>query len=119
GPGYRVSASANPYRALGFGWIIGESCRCPCEFFLHLSILLRMSQKNIALAEARHSRNPLGLRHLTGTAPRSALRAEPTENEFAFTKNPLTEGARGRSGYVVPLHVLNIAAAGANEVVMH
>src|SRR5438552_4313502 len=55
---------------------------------------------------------------LTGSAPRSALRTEPPENEFAFAKNPLTEGARARPGYVVPLHVLNIAAAVANEVVM-
>src|SRR5208283_5992613 len=55
---------------------------------------------------------------LTGSAPRSALRAEPPENEFAFAKNPLTEGARRRYGYVVPLHVLNIAAAVADEVVM-
>jgi ABC-type hemin transport system ATPase subunit len=50
--------------------------------------------------------------------PRSALRAEPPENEFAFANNPLTEGARGRPGHVVPLNVLNIAAAVADEVVM-
>ena len=41
GPSHRVSASANIYRALGFGWIIGDNRRCPCEFFLHLLILLR------------------------------------------------------------------------------
>src|SRR6266699_2603980 len=58
------------------------------------------------------------LRHLTGSVPRRALGAEPPENEFAFAKNPLTEGARGRLGHVVPLHVLNIAAAVADEVVM-
>src|SRR6266436_10321095 len=69
GPGYRVSASANLYRALGFGWIIGDNCRCPCEFFLHLLILLRISPNNIAL------------RRLAGSAPRGALRAEPPENE--------------------------------------
>src|SRR5271169_2269949 len=57
-------------------------------------------------------------RHLTGSAPRSALGAEPPENEFAFAKNPLTEGARGRPGHVVPLQVLNIATAVADEVVM-
>src|ERR1700675_4262088 len=55
---------------------------------------------------------------LTGSAPRSTLRAESPENEFAFAKNPLTEGARSRPGHVVPLHVLYIAAAVADEVVM-
>src|SRR5260370_35888141 len=58
------------------------------------------------------------LRHLTGSVPRSALRAESRENEFAFAKNPLTEGARDRPGHVVPLDVLYIAAAVADEVVM-
>src|SRR5260370_23688948 len=71
-----------------------------------------------ALADARHSSVSTRLRHLTGSAPRSALRAEPPENEFAFAKNPLTEGARGRPGHAVPLNVLNIAAAVADEVVM-
>src|ERR1700682_5190361 len=55
---------------------------------------------------------------LTRSAPRSTLRAESPENEFAFAKNPLTEGARSRPGHVVPLNVLNIAAAVADEVVM-
>src|SRR5580704_10048734 len=58
------------------------------------------------------------LRRLTGSVSRSALRAEPTENEFIFAKNPLTEGARSRPGHVVPLNVLNLAAAVADEVVM-
>src|SRR5579872_6327154 len=58
------------------------------------------------------------LRHLTGIVTRSALRAEPAENELAFPKNPLTERARGRSRHVVPLNILNIAAAVADEVVM-
>src|SRR6202163_2236938 len=58
------------------------------------------------------------LRHLTGSVPRSALRAEPSENEFAFAKNPLTEGARSRPGHVVPFNVLNIAAAVADKMVM-
>jgi len=71
-----------------------------------------------ALADARFTRHTRALRRLTGSAPRSALRAEPPENEFAFAKNPLTEGARGRPGHVVPIHILNIAAAVANEVVM-
>ena len=60
----------------------------------------------------------LRLRHLTGSAPRSALGAQPAENEFAFAKNPLTKGARGRLGYVAPFNVLDIAAAVADEVVM-
>src|SRR6266436_1332586 len=55
---------------------------------------------------------------LTGSASRSALRAEPPKNELAFTNNPLPERARGRPGHVVPVHVLNIAAAVADEVVM-
>jgi hypothetical protein len=54
----------------------------------------------------------------TGNAPRGALRAEPAENELVFANDPLAEGARGWPGDVVPLHVLNIAAAVADEVVM-
>ena len=49
-------------------------------------------------------------------AERTSCRAPG--NEFAFAKNPLTEGARGRPGHIVPLHVLNIAAAIADEMVM-
>ena len=56
--------------------------------------------------------------HLYRKRAAGALRAEPPENEFAFAKNPLTEGARSRLGHVVPLHVLDIAAAVADEVVM-
>src|SRR5260221_1467010 len=55
---------------------------------------------------------------LTGSAPRSALGAESPENEVAFAKNPLTEGARARPGHVIPFNILNIAAAVADEVVM-
>ncbi len=47
-----------------------------------------------------------------------ALRAPAPENKFAFTKYPLTERARGRSGHLVPLDVLKLAAAVADEVVM-
>src|ERR1019366_10077774 len=74
-------------------------------------MLLRISQKILRRTTKR-------LRHLTGSVPRSALCAEPPKNEFAFAKNPLTEGARGRPGHAVPLNVLNIAAAVADEVVM-
>src|SRR6476660_6659057 len=69
-----------------------------------------------ALADGSHSSVSTRLRHLTRSVPRSALRAEPPENEFAFPKNPLTEGTRGRPGHVVPLNVLNIAAAVADEM---
>ena len=47
-----------------------------------------------------------------------ALHAESPENEFAFAKHPLAERARGRPGHVVPLDVLDLAAAVADEVVM-
>ena len=49
----------------------------------------------------------------------SALRAESPENQFAFAKNPLTEGGRGRPGHIVPLEALNLAAAVADEVMPH
>jgi hypothetical protein len=55
---------------------------------------------------------------LDGTVLRSAFGAQPPENEFAFADDPLAEGARGRLGHVVPLNVLNISAAVANEVMM-
>jgi len=58
------------------------------------------------------------LRQLTGSAPRSAPRAEPAENKLGFAKNPLTESARSRPGHIVPLDVFNIATAVADEVVM-
>jgi hypothetical protein len=48
----------------------------------------------------------------------SALRAKPTENKLAFTNNSLAERTRGRFGHVVPLHVLHIGAAVADEVVV-
>jgi hypothetical protein len=69
------------------------------------------------LSRAIHPVSTL-LRNLTGSAPQSALGAEPPENEFAFAKNTLTEGARSGPGHVVPLDVLNVAAAVADEVVM-
>jgi hypothetical protein len=50
--------------------------------------------------------------------PRSAFGAQPPENELALADDPLAEGARGRLGHVVPLNVLNISAAVANEVMM-
>src|SRR5262249_24455684 len=58
------------------------------------------------------------LPHSAGSMPGSALRAEPPQNEFAFPKNSLAEQARARPGHAVPRHVLHIAAAVADEVVM-
>ena len=54
---------------------------------------------------------------LTGNTLR-ALRAKPAENKLAFTNNSLAERTRGGLGHVVPLHVLNIAASVAYEVVV-
>jgi hypothetical protein len=48
----------------------------------------------------------------------SALRAKPPKNEFAFANNPFAEGTRGRTGHVVPLNILNLSAAVADEVMM-
>lgn len=49
---------------------------------------------------------------------RSALRAKTAENELAFANDPFAERDGGRLGHVVPLNVLHIAAAVADEVVM-
>jgi hypothetical protein len=48
----------------------------------------------------------------------SALRAETSKNQLAFTNNSLTERTRGRLGHVVPIYVLHTAAAVADEVVV-
>jgi hypothetical protein len=106
------------------------------EFFFHEFILLNvLAQKDCDEIQNHHgfpiraiAGRPLPtraihrvftrLRHLTGSVSRSALRADSPENELAFAKNPLTERTRGRLRHVVPLDVLNIAAAVANEVVM-
>ena len=48
----------------------------------------------------------------------SALRAEAAKNQFTFAKNAFPQRARSRPGYFVPIDVLNIAAAIADEVVM-
>jgi hypothetical protein len=58
------------------------------------------------------------VRWLTVSVPRGALRAQPPENEFAITKDTPTKGTRGRPGHVVPLHILDVAASVADEVVM-
>ncbi len=49
---------------------------------------------------------------------RRAFGAKSAENEFALANDPLTQGARGWHGYVIPLNVLNIFAAVADEVMM-
>jgi len=56
--------------------------------------------------------------HTPATLDGSALCAEPPDNEFTFAKNAFAERARGRLRHVEPLHVLNLAAVIADEVVM-
>jgi len=75
------------------------------------ALLDRLSQKNPHTSR-------LTSPDLTRSSPRSTLRAEPPEDEFAFAKNPLTEGARARLGHVIPFNILDVAAAVADEVVM-
>ena len=70
------------------------------ELFLHIFLFLIDESKNVLRAR------------------RSALRAEPAENEFVFAKNPLPEGARGGPRHVVPIDILDIPAAVADEMVM-
>jgi hypothetical protein len=48
----------------------------------------------------------------------STFSTEPAKNEFAFADNPLTKKPRRRSGQLIPLHVLNIPTAVADEMVM-
>ena len=52
-----------------------------------------------------------------GVTP-GTLRAKPSKNQFAFANYTLAEGSRCRFRYVVPFHVLNIAAAVANKMVV-
>src|SRR5580700_1799065 len=108
----------------------GDRCPpCGIECFVHMFALLRIG-KNVCLplnsskicnqlrthpgirtitAFARAD-NPLSTlrRHSLGSVPRTTLRAESPENQFAFANNSLPQGGRGRLGHVVPLHVLNI-----------
>ena len=55
---------------------------------------------------------------LTGSVSWSALRTESAKNQFAFANHTFTDGTRGGPGNVVPIDVLNIPAAVADEVVM-
>src|SRR5439155_25709407 len=55
--------------------------------------------------------------HLTRRTP-SPLRAKPAENELAFANNSLAQRTRSRLGHVVPIDLLNIAAAVTNEMMM-
>jgi hypothetical protein len=55
---------------------------------------------------------------LSVSTTRRTLRAETPKNHFTFAKNPLTQGACSRLRHLVPLDVLNIAAAVADEVVV-
>ena len=66
----------------------------------------------------------LSLRHFfrsvsrTGSAPWSALRAEPPENQLAFAQNPFPKRAGAGPRHVEPVRILHIAATVADEVVM-
>jgi hypothetical protein len=57
-------------------------------------------------------------RSLGRTLLRRAFSAKSAENEFAIANDALAQGARGRPGHVVPLNVVNISAAVADEVMM-
>lgn len=52
-----------------------------------------------------------------GTMP-SALGAESPKNKLAFTNYSLAQRTRGRLGHVVPVDILNIAAAVTDEMMM-
>ena len=57
-------------------------------------------------------------RRLTRSVPLSAPRAEPAKNKLAVANNPLTDRTTSGPGDVVPLHVFNVTAAIADEVVV-
>ena len=44
-------------------------------------------------------------------APGRTLRAQSPENEFTLPKHPLAERACGRPGHLIPVHILDVAAA--------
>jgi hypothetical protein len=48
----------------------------------------------------------------------SALRAETAKNQFTFAKHAFSKRGGSWLGYFVPLNILNIPAAVADEVVM-
>jgi hypothetical protein len=47
-----------------------------------------------------------------------ALYAKTAKNKLAFADNPISEKTRGGLRHIAPIHVLDITAAVANEVVM-
>ncbi len=55
---------------------------------------------------------------LARNASRSTSGAEPPENYFVPSQNPLAESAGSRLPHVVPLQIFDVAAAIADEVVM-
>src|SRR5580704_3491144 len=61
---------------------------------------------------------PSKLESLARSAPGRAFGAQSAENQFAFTKHPPAERGGGRPGHFVPVKILDIAAAVADEVVM-
>src|SRR5215469_18683465 len=64
-----------------------------------------------------HAASPY-LRPLTGRASPSTLRAQSPKNKLAFANHPLAQRTRRRPRYLVPLHVLHIAAAVADKVMV-
>jgi hypothetical protein len=48
----------------------------------------------------------------------STLRAGPSKNQLAFPNHSLTQRSRRRLRYFIPLYVLDIPAAVADEVVV-
>src|SRR3974390_882417 len=87
------------------------------ELRAHLGFPIEQSLA-ATVADARRHPGFTRVGNLTRIAPQSALHAKPPENQFKFAKNPLAEDARCRPGHVVPRHVLNIATAVADEVMM-
>jgi hypothetical protein len=81
-----------------------------------LSFLL--AHRRVRLPGTRRSEQFPRLRHFTASVPWSALCTKSAKDQFAFADNTFTDGFRSGPGHVVPLEVLDIAAAVADKVVM-
>jgi hypothetical protein len=88
------------------------------ELRAHFGSPVRGKSTAAALADARRSSGARTPSKPDGSAPRSAFRAKPPKDEFAFAKNPFAEGAGTRPGHVVPRHILDIAATVTDEVMV-
>jgi len=53
-----------------------------------------------------------------GCASWSASRAKAADDQFAFAKEAFAEGVGSRFWHVVPIHIFDVAAAVADEMVM-